>query len=176
MPLKTLISAAALAGLAAGAALAKEDLVLPPADAVFTKWGEAEGWTIYTDLDSRTCLIERVDAAENVIQMGLTRDHAHAYLGIFTKADLGLKSGKGEVFVALHDGLYEGQAQRLTKHLPEGYTGGYVVTDSPDFVEDVQKSYEMVVFPETDYALVVDLTGSLKAIEAARECNRELNS
>lgn len=171
------LSAAMIAAVfAAPAARAKDDAgVLPSGDAVFVKWGEAEGWTIYVDGARNTCLIERVDPAENVIQMGLTQDHGHAYVGIFTKADIGIESGTEKVFVALHDAIYEGEATKLTRHLPDGYSGGYVLTNSPDFVKDVQKSYEMILFPEKDYALVVDLTGSLKAIDAARACNRELN-
>ena len=170
------LAGAALAlGLAAPAALAQSKGVLPSSAAVFLKWGEVEGWTIYADGGSNTCLIERVDAAENVIQMGLTQDHAHAYVGIFTRADIGIKKGDEQVFIALHDDIYEGTATKLTKHLPDGYTGGYVLTDNPDFVEDVKKSYQMIIFPEKEYALAVDLTGSLKAIEAARACNKELN-
>lgn len=168
--------AACLATLAAPAAHAQDTGgVLPTSEAVFLKWGETEGWTIYMDGGRNTCLIERMDAAENVIQMGLTKDHDHAYVGIFTKADIGIKKGDETVYIALHDAVYEGKATKLTQHLPKGYTGGYVLTDNPDFVADVQKSYEMIIFPQQDYALAVDLTGSLKAIEAARKCNAEMN-
>jgi hypothetical protein len=34
----------------------------------------------------------------------------------------------------------------------------------------------MIVFPDKEYAIVINLDGSLKAIDAARECFAEVNS
>lgn len=163
--------------LSAAVAVAEDKIsILPSADSQFLKWGEESGWTIYEDRSRNSCLIERVDDNENVVQMGLAEIKAIGYLGVFTKADIDLKDGVDPVLVAFDDAVFAGTAQTMTKHLPDGYKGGYIVTDDPGFVELVQRKYEMVVFPNKDYALVINLDGSLKAIDAARECFDALNS
>lgn len=174
-PLKYLI--AAMASLIATSAIAEDKIdILPSADSIFVKWGEESGWTIYSDRSRNSCLIERVDANENVVQMGLSEIKAIGYLGVFTKADIELKDGVDPVVVAFDDAIFTGSAQTMTKHLPEGYKGGYIITDDPEFVDLVRRKYEMVVFPEKEHAIIINLDGSLKAIDAARECFAELNS
>ena len=89
MLFKRIVTAAALSTLAVTATFAADvGDVLPKAGAEFTKWGEAEGWTVFVDQSRGTCLIERVDAAGNVVQMGLTSSHEFGYLGVFTQADV----------------------------------------------------------------------------------------
>lgn len=172
---KTLI--AALVALTATSVTAEDKVsVLPSADSVFVKWGEVAGWTIYADRSRNSCLIERVDERGNVVQMGLTEIRSVGYLGVFTKTDIELEEGVDPVIVAFDDAVFAGTAQTKTKHLAEGYKGGYIVTDDPEFVDLVRRKYEMIVFPDKEYALVINLDGSLKAIDAARECFAEVNS
>lgn len=172
---RMVIAASSAFCLSAGAALAS-DGVLPSSDSVFTKWGETEGWTIYQDETRNSCLAERVDDAGNVLQMGLTADHALGYIGVFTKADIGLTGGKEKLLIAIDGDLYEGEAQQKSKHLAEGYTGGYVVSNDADFVTDVMKKYEMVVMPEHEGAFIINLDGTFKAIEESRKCNAEIGA
>lgn len=173
MNLTRMIATAGVAlSLTAGGALAS-DGVLPSSDDDFTKWGEVEGFTIYQDAERQSCLAERVDEVGNVLQMGLTADHELGYLGVFTQADIGLTGGKEKIFLSLDGNLYEGEAQQKSKHLPDGYTGGYVLSNDPEFISDVMKKYEMVVMPEHQGAFVVNLEGTFKAIEASRKCNEE---
>ena len=172
--IKKLLAATAVAALSASVAIAEQ--ALPKDGDEFTKWGDADGWTIYVDGTRGTCLAERMDANENVLQMGLTEDKSLGYIGVFTKNDVGLKSGKEKLLVAIDGKLYEGPARRVAKHLPEGYQGGYLLANNPVFVEDVMKKYDMVVFPEHENTFVVSLDGTLKAIEAARVCNAEQSS
>ena len=122
------------------------------------------------------CLIERMDENQNVVQMGLTKDHEMGYLGVFTKNDIGLKGKKEEIILSLDGNLYSAEAHKKTKHLAEGYTGGYILANNPQFVDDVMKKYDMTVFPEKEFAFTVNLDGTLKAIEAARKCNQEQTS
>lgn len=161
-----------LAALAAPAAIASND-VLPSQDESFAKWGEESGWTIYVDNGRKSCLIERVDGNANVVQMGLTKDHEMGYLGVFTQNDIGLKGNKEEIVLSLDGNLYSAEAHKKTKHLADGYTGGYILANNAQFVDDVMKKYEMTVFPEKEFAFTVSLDGTFKAIEAARKCNGE---
>jgi hypothetical protein len=163
---RTLIGAAALAALP-GLALADD----------FLKFGEVDGWKVFIDSTAKHCLIEKVDAEENVVQMGLTDVEGVRYVGVFTKGETGLKDGQKEaVAILMGDNLYLGEATGKRGSITKGYSGGYVLSDDPAFVTDVMDQKEMIVFPEKEYGFVVDLTGTKKAIEMARACNAEQSS
>ena len=51
----------------------------------FERYGEVEGWKVFIDNEKKSCLIEAVDGAENVVQMGLTEDRGVGYVGVFTQ-------------------------------------------------------------------------------------------
>ncbi|WP_164658466.1 hypothetical protein [Tropicibacter sp. Alg240-R139] len=174
MTLKTLAATAALIAMPAVSALASDDF-LPSVDDVFTEWGKVEGWTVWVDVTRNSCLAERIDSNTNIVQMGLNKAQDFAYLGVFTKADIKLRGGKEKVTISLDGKLYEGNARKKSKHMEDGYKGGYILIDNPEFVTQVQKRYTMVVFPKREEAFSVSLDGTFKAIEAARKCQAELN-
>ncbi|MDK3074009.1 hypothetical protein QO034_12885 [Sedimentitalea sp. JM2-8] len=141
----------------------------------FEKYGETEGWKVFVDNEKMSCLIEKIDAAENVVQMGLTTDRSVAYVGVFTKGKTDLKAGDTEGVVIDIDGtLYVGEATEMRGNITKGYSGGYVLSDDPQFVEDIARKYVMTVFPEKEFAFAVNLEGTFKAIEMARKCNESL--
>ena len=141
----------------------------------FEKFGDVEGWNVFIDNEKMSCLIEKSDDVGNVVQMGLTTDRAAAYVGVFTNQKTDIKKGDKEaVAVLLDDQLYVGEATGMRGNITKGYSGGYVLSDDPQFVDDVAQKYTMTVFPEKEYAFVVDLAGTKKAIEMARECNSGL--
>lgn len=140
----------------------------------FLRYGEVEGWKVFIDEDKKSCLIEAVDDAENVVQMGLTEDRSVGYVGVFTKAKTDIKRGEKEaVAVLLGDNIYVGEATGMKGNITKGYSGGYVLSDDPQFADDLAKQKVMVVFPEKEFAFTVDLTGTYKAMEMARKCNEE---
>ncbi|PRY19786.1 hypothetical protein CLV78_11829 [Aliiruegeria haliotis] len=160
----------ALAGLFAGQVAMASD-VLPSTDSTFRMWGEEGDWKVMVDEGRNTCLTERVFENGGVIQMGLTKDHEFGYFGVFTK-DADVKK-KQEIILSLGGNLYSADARGKTKNLADGYVGGYLLTDNPNFVDDVMNQKEMIVYPEETYAWIVSLDGTKKAIEAARKCNME---
>jgi hypothetical protein len=103
--------------------------------------------------------------------MGLTEDKSAAYVGVFTKGETAIKKGETEaVAIAVGENVYLGEATGMRGNITKGYSGGYVLADDPQFIEDIARQYEMVVFPEKEFAFVVDLTGTLKAIEMVKTC------
>ena len=172
MMFKKLLAATTLATFAATASYAvNAGDVLPKEGAEFAKWGEVEGWTVFVDQSRGTCLIERVDENGNVVQMGLTSTAEFGYLGVFTKADV--KPKKGTIHLSLDGKEYFGEAKAKKRHLANGYKGGYILANNPNFVEDIMKKYVMTVYPEDANTFDVSLDGTFKAIEAARKCNAE---
>ncbi|WP_170425337.1 hypothetical protein [Ruegeria arenilitoris] len=140
----------------------------------YLRYGEVEGWKVFIDQDKKSCLIEAVDDSENVVQMGLTEDRGVGYVGVFTKAETDIKRGEKEaVAILLGENLYVGEATGMRGNITKGYSGGYVLSDDPQFADDIAKQKVMVVFPEKDFGFTVDLTGTYKAMEMARKCNEE---
>lgn len=163
--LKSKIAIAALSSLLATTAGAD----------TFEKYGEVGDWNVFIDHEKQSCIVELVDSAENVIQMGLTQDRSVGYLGVFTKAETNVEKGESEaVAILIGDNIYLGEVTGMRGNITAGYSGGYVTSDNPMFVKDIEQQYEMIVFPEKEYSFVVDLTGTKKAIALGRECNNKL--
>jgi hypothetical protein len=164
MRIATKIALTLTAGLLANAALAEK----------FTGYGAIEGWNVYVDTEKKSCMVEAKDDFDNVVQMGLTRDRGVAYIGVFTKAKTDIQRGsKSAVAVLIGDNIYVGEATGMRGNITKGYSGGYVLTDDPKVFDDIANAYTMTVFPEKEYAFIVDLSGTKKALELARKCNAE---
>jgi hypothetical protein len=102
-----LIAATSVALSSAMAAHAQES-PLPKASDVTSKYGEVEGWTVYKNETRGDCLVVRLDGP-NAVQMGVTANQDVGYLGVFTKADIGLKNGnQSQIFVSIAGNLYSG--------------------------------------------------------------------
>lgn len=52
-----------------------KDSPIPKIGDSFSEYGMVEGWAIYSDATTMTCLAERTNEAENVMQVGVTKDH-----------------------------------------------------------------------------------------------------
>jgi hypothetical protein len=170
-----LIAATSVALSSAMAAWA-DDNPLPKANDVLERYGkDIEGWTVYSNKTRGDCLIvhDYGPNAQGAVQMGVTQnDKEVGYLGVFTKADIGIQSGnQSPIFVSIGGKLYGGVV--TSTKAESGYSGGYILTDDPDFKRAVAKQYEMIVFPETVGAFVVDLKGTFRAMAAGRKCLEE---
>lgn len=139
----------------------------------YAHFGSVEDWHVFNDHEKKSCFIETKDDLGNVVQMGLTReDRSVAYIGVFTQAETDIKKGQKEaVAVVLGDNVYVGEATGMRGNITKGYSGGYVLTNDPEIVMQIQKQHEMIVFPEKSYGFIVDLAGTFKAIELGKECN-----
>lgn len=169
------ITGVALAALLA-ATTAYADNPLPKENENIERYGKVEGWTAFANKTRRNCYISRVDGP-NAVQMGVTANQDVAYLGVFTKNRIDVKNNKkNEIFVAIDGTLYAGVATQLKGHIQGGYSGGYFLVDSPEFKRDLAKKYEMIVFPDTKGAFVVDLKGTYKAMDLGRKCLKDVKS
>jgi hypothetical protein len=165
--------AAASAVLSTGIAALAENPV-PKASDKLVRYGDVGDWTVYANKTRGDCLIVR-EFGQSSVQMGVTAaDREVGYLGVFTKEDIGLHNGtRTEVSVNIGGNIYSGVATSIQGELKGGYSGGYILTDDPKFKRDVAKKYEMIVFPETKAAFVVDLKGTYKAMTLGRKCLKQ---
>ena len=161
---KTFAGIALATALFAGSAFAE----------TFEKYGEVEGWNVFIDHSKKSCMIEKSDDVGHVVQMGLTRNREVGYLGVFRSGEADIVSGeKRDVAILIGDNIYTGKSTGMRGNITEGYSGGYVVSDNPQFVKDIREQYTMTVFPNQKYTFTVDLTGTYKAIDLGRKCNAE---
>lgn len=138
----------------------------------FVGYGAIEGWNVYVDTEKGSCMIESKDDLDNVVQMGLTEDRDVAYVGVFTKAKTSIQRGyTQEIAILLGENLYLGESTGMRGNITKGYSGGYILTDDPDMMKDIAKERAMVVFPEKEFSFIINLAGTYKALELARECN-----
>lgn len=161
----------ALALAVATATSAFAENPLPSATDDIAQYGQVEGWTVYKNKTRQHCFISSVDES-GAIQMEVTKEDVGVnYLGVFTTKYLHIKDGKkSKIAVSIDGNIYTGTATGVSKHITGGYSGGYILTKNQQFKKDIATKYEMVVFPETKHAFVVDLKGTYKAMKLAREC------
>ncbi len=159
-----LTSAMALAATAASAE------VLSPGSDTFAEVAKEGPWTIYADANRKSCLIEGMDTAGTVVQMGLIGDKTLGYVGVFTPTDVGLKDGaETAITILVNDHAYSGTAKMREHGLTEGYQGGYFMANNPQFIEDMMAGQQMIAFSDqSGNGIAFDLTGSRNAIEAPR--------
>ena len=168
-----LIAATSVALSSAIAAYAQDQNPLPKASDVLVRYGpDIEGWTVYANQTRGDCLIvhDYGPDAMGAVQMGVTpNDKEIGYLGVFTKADIGLQSGtQSPIAVSIGGKLYSGVS--TSQNAKGGYSGGYILTDDPKFKRAVAKQYTMTVFPTTVGEFVIDLKGTFRAMAAGRKC------
>lgn len=169
-----------LTGLGALAAIAIAGVAwagspIPQSGDSFSLFKKSGEWTVYADATSGSCLAERVDADGNVLQMGLVRDEAAAYVGVFTATKVEFKREQ-EIAIAVDGRIFLGEAHGMrSKDTVGGQSGGYVVTNNPDLVNAIAEGRTLVAFPEKTGAFEVDLTGTKVAIEEIRTCTAGLS-
>ncbi len=168
----SIATAALVATSAAGLARSP----VPAEDDTFTVYGEAGDWTIYSVAELDSCVIERADDSGNVIQMGLTKNHKHGYIGVFTLADIDIKR-KQRVEIDIDGYVFEGKARGIkSKKLQGDYSGGYIEVKDPNLATAVAEGQTLIAFPKKTGAFMVDLTGTKKAMEEGRKCNLAMSS
>lgn len=165
-----------MAGVAALLTTAASAEVLSPGGDTFTQVAQEGPWTVYADAEKKSCLIEGMDPAGNVVQMGLTADHSLGYVGVFTPVDLGLGAGGDKaITIEVNGNVYSGEIKQREHGLASGYQGGYFLANNPQFAEDMRAGKSMMAFAtDTGNGVEIDLTGSRKAIDAAAACTQEL--
>jgi hypothetical protein len=172
--IKRLVTLGALAVLA-GSGIAWAESPIPQSGDEMSIYKEMDEWTIYADASRGSCLAERVDSEGNVMQMGLTKDKSAGYVGVFTKAKTDIKESQ-PIEIAIDGQLFVGESYGMSsKKLAGDYSGGYVLSNSPDFVDAIANGKQLVAFPEKTGVFTVDLTGTKRAIEEIRTCTAGLS-
>ena len=169
MRLTKLTAIAAFAIMTASSAIARDPV--PEANDTFELYGEVDGWKIYKVLELESCLAEIKDEAGNVLQMGLTKNHKHGYLGVFTLSDAEIRN-RERIEIDIDGYVFDGRVKKIKSRKLEGdYSGGYVVVKDNNLATAIAEGQTLIAFPKRSSAFSIDLTGTKKAIEEGRKCN-----
>ncbi len=141
-----------------------------------TFYSTIEGWNLFSDEEREACYVERSDDAGNVVQVGLTKNKKHGYLGVFTLADV--KINKKEKFdLEINGFTFDGKARGMkSKKLQGDYRGAYFVIKDDNMANALMQEGTMTVFPKKKDAFLVNLTGLNAAVEEAKACTGAMSS
>lgn len=167
--MKTFATALAASFALTSAALAADD---------YEKFGDADGWTVWANTTTGGCFLENRENNGNVVQMGLvTNEDTKAFLGIWNHNDPLLQPGESVDLTLDVDGNpYSFTATANAGTVSEGLTGAYMYLNNPDFISDLENGQTLTIHISDDRKPTVDLTGTKKGIEMARECFVAQNS
>ena len=86
-----------------------------------------------------------------MVQIGLTEDRGFGYVGVFTKARTNIKSGERKSRCHPHRRQHScGEATNMKDNITKGYSGGYVLSDNPQFADDLAEKRALIVFPKKE--------------------------
>ncbi len=165
------IGAIALA-LATPLAAATDD-VLPAKGDEITKFRDAGAWTIRANDTRGSCFASYKAESGAIVQFGFTKDESTGYLGLFSQNVNITEKEQAVAFIA-NGNL--GEATGVGASIEDGYEGGYILVNNPEFVKDIEAGKELVVFPEMPETYVVDMSGAANALYEVRKCTTEIDS
>lgn len=154
-------------------AWAADDDVLPAAGDEISQYRNVGNWSVHENRTRKSCFVSQADDKGNLVQLGLTKDNEYGYIGIFKK-DADLPEGDEAVAIVVNDKLYVGRATNVVQGASGNYKGGYILANNKQLRLDLEKSKEMVVFPDLPFIVTVNLDDMRNAIFEARECTDKL--
>ena len=152
-----------------GVALTIAALSAPGASAQSKKYGSEAGWDIFVnDSMGPGCLIARKLSPDVQLLMGIDATQKIGYMALYTKADANVSAGETLSVIFDVDGQkFSGNA---TAQQMQGFRGGSVPVNNPNFIYDLAKKKTLTITPEGRQPIVVSLAGSDAAFKALRAC------
>ena len=139
---------------------------------VFEKFGEEQGWSIFLNTETGGCFMERPSTDGFVVQAGVSEAGAgFGYLALYTEAALDVDPGATRpVLVDLDGEQFVGTAMENKVGI---YSGGYVVSDDPEFFKEFAQRQKMTIYPLDADAIEIDLAGTSAAMDATLACQTQ---
>lgn len=138
----------------------------------YANFGEAGGWTVWANKTSGGCFIENRNNNGNAIQMGLrTNKDKVAFIGVWNHNNTIMEPGEKRDMKLDVDGRpYTFEATANENPVTDGLTGGYMWLNNPDFISDVENGHVMTIHTSADTSFEINLDGTKKSLEMARDC------
>ncbi|SDI45834.1 hypothetical protein [Aliiruegeria lutimaris] len=140
--------------------------------------GEVEGWNIFYNEATKGCFMETqqepyvVQIGTEMAMLGEGDTEKFGFLAVYTSGDVEIADGEQrEVKFDIDGAMFSGMATGAAR---EGFAGGYVVANNPNFGNDLAMKQTLTINPGMENAVEIDLTGTKMAMEATRECQKEM--
>ena len=157
-----MLAACAFGVTLSGAALAEDYQAL----------AKVESWTITRGVEQGGCMMQKVNADGYLVQIGKTAaGHDFGRLAVYTsdKDAYVLEGESKDVTFDLDGERFFGKA--TMEAAGGGYRGGYAEANNRAFGEALARKYVLTINPDSKNAIIIDLKGTFKAMEAVRECD-----
>lgn len=137
-----------------------------------------EGWGIFYNEATKGCFMETqqepyvIQIGTEMAMLGEGDNETFGFLAVYTSGDVEIADGEErEVKFDLDGAMFSGTATGAAR---EGFAGGYVVANNPNFGEDLAMKQTLTINPGMENAVEIDLTGTKMAMEATRACQKEM--
>ncbi len=173
MKLTPTLTAIALVCATPFAAAAQE--LLPTRGDTISNFRSAGAWEIRKNETRNLCFASYKSESGAIVQFGFAEGEEAGYLGLFSQAVENVPASQ-EIAVLANGNLYVGEATGMGPSIEDGYEGGYIMVNNPEFVKDIEIGQELVAFPDMPNSYVVDMRGAKNALYEVRKCTTELQN
>ena len=138
------------------------------------QWGSSEYWDVMIDPTlGDGCLIQSEFDDGSTVRIGFDRIKGGGYVTAFNMAWGDIEEGEDYPVLFSLDGQdYEAEATGIYL---EDVPGADIAFDNFDFLFDIARKYTMSLYTDEGKVMSIDLTGSYQALEAAMECQEEMD-
>ena len=133
---------------------------------------KVEGWDIYQGSENLGCVMERTMDDGYLVRLGKEKAGApFGYIGVYTQnPDVNIYGGvAGDVVLDIDGQRFTGTAVG-DLDFREGYRGGYLKANNPQFGEALARKYVLTLNPDEN-PIKISLDGTLKAMAATELCD-----
>lgn len=136
------------------------------------KWGQAGEWEILIDPDvGNGCYMQRTMEDGTLVQVGFVPDRNGGFFAAYNAAWTDIENGAaGTVQFDFEASLFGGD---YVGSVVDGMPGGYAYFNNPEFIKEFGKRDAVSITGGKGNALDFRLTGTMKAINATRNCDAE---
>jgi len=169
-----LLTALIAVSMAFAAPLMAAEDVLPSSTDEISIDRKAGAWVIFKNETRKSCFASYKSENGYVVQFGFTKDETNGYLGLFSQ-DAKVEEGTRDITVIANGNVYFGESTGVAVNLSDGYEGGYILVNNPNFVKDIEKGKQLVAFPDSPNTYIIDMKGAKNAVYEVRKCTTELH-
>ena len=135
-------------------------------------WGEVGRWTIRIDPDAGNgCFMESSLEDGTLVQFGLVPNRSGGFFSIYNKNWQDIVAGD-ELPVTLEFDAKQFSGDAAGSELGE-LRGGYAYFNNPNVFDEFSRSKTMIIHGGDGRDIPVDLTGTAKAMQSVRACQKQ---
>ena len=138
------------------------------------EWGTVGAWDVLIDPSlGNGCLIQAAYEDGSLVRIGFDRNEGLGYVTAFNENWGGIEEGTVYPIKFDLDGEeFDGEAKGIYLN---GVPGADIQFDDEEFLFAIAKKYTMTLYNENGEVMAIDLEGTFNGLEAALECQDEVN-